>query len=386
MRDILKKYKITEYDFFLVAMILITNIFGILAVTSSFPELKTGVIGGSIFSFLVMIFLSLVDYSFLLKFNWLFYIANLVLLLLVKFSPMGKVINGARRWLEIGIKFQPSEAAKILLILFFAQFIMKYKEKVKDIRFIFVCFALLGLPVLLIFAQPDLSTCIMIFVTFACMLFVAGMDWRFVAIALAVAVPLVLFVIGDAANGWGIVFGKILKAYQRDRILAWLRPEEFTSTDAYQTLHSLMAIGSGGIRGKGYNTDDVTVLNAGFISEPQSDFVFAVIGEEFGFIGGCAVIILILIISVRCFMISFRAKDKAGQLLAAGIGAWIGFQGFINISVVTGLFPNTGLPLPFISYGSTSLICLLAEIGLVLNVGLCSGDGRQRSNLSFSLD
>lgn len=116
MREMLKKYKITEYDFFLVAMILITNIFGILAVTSSFPELKTGVIGGSIFSFLVMIVLSLVDYSFLLKFNWLFYIANLVLLLLVKFSPMGKVINGARRWLEIGIKFQPSEAAKILLI------------------------------------------------------------------------------------------------------------------------------------------------------------------------------------------------------------------------------------------------------------------------------
>lgn len=372
MRDILKKYKITEYDFFLVAMILITNIFGVLAVTSSFPELKTGVIGGSIFSFLVMIFLSLVDYSFLLKFNWLFYIANLVLLLLVKFSPMGKVINGARRWLEIGIKFQPSEAAKILLILFFAQFIMKYKEKVKDIRFIFVCFALLGLPVLLIFAQPDLSTCIMIFVTFACMLFVAGMDWRFVAIALAVAVPLVLFVIGDAANGWGIVFGKILKAYQRDRILAWLRPEEFTSTDAYQTLHSLMAIGSGGIRGKGYNTDDVTVLNAGFISEPQSDFVFAVIGEEFGFIGGCAVIILILIISVRCFMISFRAKDKAGQLLAAGIGAWIGFQGFINISVVTGLFPNTGLPLPFISAGSSALLSMYAGMGIVLNVRLQS--------------
>ena len=133
-----------------------------------------------------------------------------------------------------------------------------------------------------------------------------------------------------------------------------------------------MAIGSGGIRGKGYNTDDVTVLNAGFISEPQSDFVFAVIGEEFGFIGGCAVIILILIISVRCFMISFRAKDKAGQLLAAGIGAWIGFQGFINISVVTGLFPNTGLPLPFISAGTSAILSMYAGMGVVLNVRLQS--------------
>ncbi|WP_027208369.1 FtsW/RodA/SpoVE family cell cycle protein [Butyrivibrio hungatei] len=369
----LKKYKITEYDFFLVTMILITNIFGILAVTSSFPSLKTSVIGGSIFSFLVMVFLSLVDYNFLLKFNWLYYIANLVILALI-FTSMGKRINGARRWLQLvpGVRIQPCEVAKILLILFFAQFIMKYKDKVKDIRFIFVCFALLSLPVLLIILQPDLSTCIMIFVTFACMLFVAGMDWKLVAIALAVAVPLVLFVISDAVNGWGIVFGKILHDYQGDRILAWLHPEDFTTDKAYQTLHSLMAIGSGGIRGKGYNTDDVTVLNAGFISEPQSDFVFAVIGEEFGFIGGCAVIILILIISVRCFLISFRAKDKAGQLLAAGIGAWIGFQGFINISVVTGLFPNTGLPLPFISAGSSALLSMYAGMGIVLNVRLQS--------------
>ena len=371
MREMLKKYKITEYDYFLVAMILITNIFGILAVTSSFPELKTSVIGGSILSFLLMIFLSLVDYTFLLKFNWLFYIANLVLLALI-FTPMGMTINGARRWLDLGFSFQPCEAAKILLILFFAQFIMKYKDKVKDIRFIFVCFALLGAPILLIIAQPDLSTCIMIFVTFACMLFVAGMDWRLVAIALAVSVPLVLFVIGDAVNGWGIVFGKVLKVYQGERILAWLHPEDFTTDKAYQTLHSLMAIGSGGIRGKGYNTDDVTVLNAGFISEPQSDFVFAVIGEEFGFIGGCAVIFLILIIAVRCLMISFRAKDKAGQLLAAGIGAWIGFQGFINISVVTGLFPNTGLPLPFISAGTSAILSMYAGMGVVLNVRLQS--------------
>ncbi|MBO4912939.1 MAG: FtsW/RodA/SpoVE family cell cycle protein [Butyrivibrio sp.] len=372
MREYLKKYKISEYDFSLVAMIIGTNIFGIMAVTSAFEILRTQMIGGMIIGVVIMIFLSVVDYTFILKFYWCFYIANLVLLTLV--SVMGKTLNGARRWLEISkFTFQPSEGAKILLILFFAQFIMKYKDKVKDIRFVFACLALVGIPILFIFKQPDLSTCIMIFVTFACMLFVAGLDWKLVTIALSVSVPTVIFVLMDALNDWGIIFGKILEDYQKNRILAWLHPEDFTSDDAYQTLHSLMAIGSGGIGGKGYNTEDLSsVLNAGFISEPQSDFVFAVIGEEFGFIGGCFVIGILLVITIKCFMISLRAKDKAGQLLAVGIGSWIGFQGFVNLAVVTGLFPNTGLPLPFISAGTSSLLSMYTGVGIILNVRLQS--------------
>ena len=372
MREYLKKYKISEYDFSLVAMIIGTNIFGIMVVTSAFPDKKIPMIAGMILGVAIMIFLSVVDYTFILKFYWCFYIANLVLLALI-FTPMGKTINGSRRWLQLAslTPFQPSEGAKILLILFFAQFIMKYKDKIKDIRFVFTCLVLAGIPIILIFKQPDLSTCIMIFVTFACMLFVAGMDWRLVAVALAISVPAVIFVIMDAINGWGIIFGRILKSYQKKRILAWLHPEDFTADDAYQTLHSLMAIGSGGIGGKG-SEDLSSVLNAGFISEPQSDFVFAVIGEKFGFIGGCFVICILLVITVRCLMISFRAKDKAGQLLAAGIGAWIGFQGFINISVVTGLFPNTGLPLPFISAGTSAILSMYAGMGVVLNVRLQS--------------
>ena len=373
MREYLKKYKISEYDFSLLTMIIGTNIFGIMAVTSAFSTLKTSMIGGMILGVAIMIFLSLIDYAFILKFYWCFYIANIVLLSLI-FTPMGKTLNGARRWVRLSkIMFQPCEASKILLILFFAQFIMKYKDKVKDIRFVFACLALAGIPILLIFEQPDLSTCIMIFITLACMLFVAGMDWKLVAVALAVSVPTVIFVIMDALNGWGLIFGKILKPYQGTRILAWLHPEDYTSDEAYQTLHSLMAIGSGGIGGKGYNTEDLSsVLNAGFISEPQSDFVFAVIGEEFGFIGGCFVIGILLMITVKCFMISLRAKDKAGQLLAVGIGSWIGFQGFVNIAVVTGVFPNTGLPLPFISAGTSSLLSMYVGMGIILNVRLQS--------------
>jgi rod shape determining protein RodA len=133
----------------------------------------------------------------------------------------------------------------------------------------------------------------------------------------------------------------------------------------------MMAIGSGQLYGKGYNTNEISsVLNGGFISESQTDFIFTVIGEEFGFVGACLVVALILLIAIRCFMISLHAKTKAGEVIAAGVGAWIGFQGFLNMGVATGVMPNTGIPLPFVSYGLTSLISVYAAIGFVLNVRL----------------
>ena len=165
----------------------------------------------------------------------------------------------------------------------------------------------------------------------------------------------------------------ILHEYQQRRILAWLHPEDYANSDAYQTLNSMMAIGSGQLYGKGYNTNEISsVLNGGFISESPTDFIFTVIGEEFGFVGACIVIVLILAISIECFMISMRARNRAGEIIAAGVGAWIGFQGFINIGVATGVIPNTGIPLPFVSYGLTSLLSSYMGIGFVLNVRLQS--------------
>ena len=365
----LKKYKIIDYDFFLVLMVIGLTIFGIMAINSAEPGSSRKQIAGLVMGVVLMIFISLLDYCLIIKLYIVFYIVNVILLALV-LSPLGSSANGAQRWINLlGITFQPSEAAKILLILFYAQFIMKYKDRIKSLGFVIICLILLALPLGLIAGQPDLSTCIMVMMIFSSMMFVAGISWKLVAAVLTVSIPTALFVIYNAVQGES----SLLHDYQQRRILAWLHPEDYANAEAYQTLNSMMAIGSGQLYGKGYNTNEISsVLNGGFISESPTDFIFTVIGEEFGFVGACIVVVLIFAIAAECFMISIRAKDKAGEVIAAGVGAWIGFQGFINIGVATGVMPNTGIPLPFVSYGLTSLLSSFMGIGFVLNVRLQS--------------
>jgi len=361
------KYKIIDYDFFLILMVITLTIIGIMSIGSADPGSKNKQIAGMAMGIGIMLFLSLLDYMWFMKFYIIGYIVNLILLGLV-LSPLGSSTNGAQRWINLfGITFQPSETAKILLILFYAQFIMKYKDKIKNLGFILICLGFLVPPLLLIASQPDLSTCIMVMIIFASIVFIAGINWKIVAVVLGTAIPLALFIIYNAVQGES----SILHDYQQRRILAWLHPEDYANSDAYQTLNSMMAIGSGQLYGKGYNTNEISsVLNGGFISESQTDFIFTVIGEEFGFVGAVLVVALIVFIAIRCFMISLRAKNVAGQLIAAGVGAWIGFQGFLNMGVATGVMPNTGIPLPFVSYGLTSLISVYIGIGFVLNVRL----------------
>ncbi len=365
----IKKYRIIDYDFGLVIMVIALTIIGIMAINSADPSSKNKQLAGFAMGIVLMVFISLLDYVFIIKLYILIYLVNAVLLALV-LSPLGSSTNGAQRWINLfGITFQPSEAAKILLILFFAQFIMKYKERIKSFGFILICLILLSLPLALIAMQPDLSTCIMVMTIFSVILFVAGISWKIVVAVLSISIPSVLFVIYNAVQGEN----SLLHDYQQRRILAWLHPEDYANSDAYQTLNSMMAIGSGQLYGKGYNTNEISsVLNGGFISESPTDFIFTVIGEEFGFVGACIVIMLVLFIAIECFMISMKARNKAGEIIAAGVGAWIGFQGFINIGVATGVIPNTGIPLPFVSYGLTSLLSSYMGIGFVLNVRLQS--------------
>ena len=199
------------------------------------------------------------------------------------------------------------------------------------------------------------------------MMYLAGLSYRFIGTLIAILVPVTIIFISIVVQP----NQPFLHDYQQKRILAWLEPEAYATEEAYQQLNSVMAIGSGQLNGKGYNSDATTsVKNGNFILEPQTDFIFAIIGEELGFVGCCVVIILLLLIVIECIVIGLRAKDTGGRIICGGVGALVGIQTFINISVATGIFPNTGISLPFVSYGLTSLVCFFAGIGLVLNVGL----------------
>ncbi len=362
----LKSYKILDYDFMLIIMLIGLSLVGLMAIGSADPDSRDKQILGLILGVVMMVFISLLDYAVICKFYIVFYIINLVLLALVFIA--GTSVNGATRWISIaGVQFQPSEASKILLILFFSQFIMKHKDKVKKLYFVFICLALMIPPLLLIVSQPDLSTTIMLTMILAVILFVAGISWKLVVTVLAVTIPTALLIIFDALSDECL----ILKEYQQRRILAWLHPEDYSSSDAYQTLNSIMAIGSGQLLGKGYNTNEISsVLNGGFISESRTDFIYTVVGEEFGFIGAVLVVVLLILIALECFAVAGRARDMAGMLIATGMGTWIGFQGLLNIGVATGVLPNTGIPLPFVSSGLTSLVSCYAGMGFVLNVKL----------------
>ena len=362
----IKHYRIRDYDFKLIFFVVALTIIGIMAIGSAKESVQTRQIAGFVFGLFLMFVLSLFDYSVILRFYWLLYISNIVLLILV--SEMGETKNNAQRWLNIfGIQFQPSETAKILLILFFAQLIMRHQDKMGKLKFIMACTAMFAVPLWLIYDQPDLSTSIMVVILFCVIMFVGGLHWKYIITVLAIAIPAFIILLSIVLQP----DQELVKPYQQRRILAWIDPEEYADTEAYQQLNSEMAIGSGQLYGKGYKTNEISsVKNGNFIAEPQTDFIYAVIGEEFGFVGGCSVIVLLIFISIECIMVARRAKDLAGTIIASGIGTLIGFQGIINIAVATRVIPNTGIPLPFVSYGLTSLVSSYIGIGFVLNVRL----------------
>ncbi|WP_026506029.1 FtsW/RodA/SpoVE family cell cycle protein [Butyrivibrio sp. NC3005] len=361
-----KKYKLRNFDFMLVIMAWALSAVGVVAVSSSNNTLTSKQILGIVIGTIVMFFIAFVDYVKVIKYNYVFYSITILMLAAVKI--MGRSSHGATRWLRIGgFMFQPSEFSKILLILFFSKLMFDNRKKAKTIKYVITCILYFVPPLLLVLVEPDLSTSILICLVFVALLYESGISSKLVTMTLLVAIPVL-------AVGFYLVImpnSPIVKKYQQERVLAWLHPEDYASTTAYQTMNSIMAIGSGQLEGKGYNTNEISsVLNGGFISESDTDFIFTVIGEEFGFIGGIVVVSLILIISLRCLMIAGKAKDLSGRLIATGVGAWIGFQGFMNIAVATGAMPNTGLPLPLVSSGLTSIVSVYIGIGFVLNVGL----------------
>ena len=362
-------YNFRNYNYRLFLYVLLLNIFGVLVIRSATNQDMSMVgkqVMGIIVGSAVVIGLSLLDYHKVLSAAPVIYGVCIAGLLAVLVFGVSRGI--ATRWLVLPVigQIQPSEFAKIGMIVFFSWFLAKNQEKINQVAMLAASGGLYLVAFFLIYKQPNLSTALVTMVIFLSMLFAAGLSYRWIAGALAVTIPCgALFIYLLQYN-----MVPFLKDYQARRILAFVDKANYAEANLQQT-NSIMAIGSGMLNGKGLNNNTLaSVKNGNFLSEEQTDFIFAVIGEELGFIGCAVVILLIALVVYECLIMAARARDTAGRLLCVGLATLLAFQSFSNIAVATGIFPNTGLPLPFISYGVSSLMSIYLGIGVVLNVGL----------------
>ena len=367
-------YKLRNYNFLLVIYSLALSIIGLFMVYSATSDivLNGGLtiyakqLLGIVIGIFCMIVISLIDYKIILRFYWVWYIANILVLLYVRyFSPI--VLKGAKRWISLpGFgTIQPSEFSKIILIITFAVFLAKFKDKINNVMYLLLAALIAAPPVLLILLQPNLSTTIVCCSIIAFMIFIAGISYKWVIGAIGVCVAGIVGIVSLTLNGVGL-----LEPHQIERIVAFMEPEKYPDL-TYQQRFSVMAIAGGKLNGKGLNNSTFdSVKNGNFLSEEQGDFIWAVVGEELGFIGCCVILILILLVVVECLRIAKNSKDFSGRLMAGGIATLFAIQSFVNIGVATLILPNTGIPLPFISSGLSSLLSSFICIGLVLNIGL----------------
>ena len=298
--------------------------------------------------------ISNIDYRFYQKYYKLAYIIAFLLLLAVPF--IGRTINGAKRWIYVTdtLSFQPSEMAKLLMIIFYAGVLVKNRDELNKYGKGFVKHIILVVPIIaLLLIEPHFSASMIIIGIVAIMMIIAGCKfWHFLVSGLVVGVPGII----------GLIF---LEPYRLQRVTTFLNPWSDPTGDGWQVIQSLYAIGSGGLFGAGLGESKQKYL---YIPEPHNDFIFSILAEELGFIGCAVVIILFAIFIWRGILIAMKSPDMFGSLIAIGITAQVAIQVIINIAVVTSSMPATGMPLPFFSYGGTSLFILLCEMGVLLNI------------------
>lgn len=375
----LSEYNFRNYNFRLLFSALALNVIGIMVINSAVSGDRSyinrqliGLFGG----LMIAVILSLISYRQILRFSGVIYAGCIVILLAVILAgQLGGAGAGSRRWISLPVigRFQPSEFVKIGLILFFSWFLQKNQERINQPVTLITIGLFAAVPLFLILDQPDLSTSIVIMVMIVCLIYIAGISYKWILGALAVMIPALSLIIYLAQMD----LLPFLVPYQVNRILAFINPAKYADLNIQQD-NSKMAIGSGQLYGKGlFNDTAISVKNGNFLSEEHTDFIFSVIGEELGFFGCMIVLLLFLIFVFECLRTAAKARDLSGRLLCTGMAALVGFQTFTNIAVATGVFPNTGLPLPFISYGVSSLISLYIGVGILLNVSL------QQAKLEF---
>jgi cell division protein FtsW len=276
--------------------------------------------------------------------------AAFVLLIGVLFSPQ---LNGTRRWFFVGgISVQPSELAKLALIPFLAYQIDKKEERVNELSFLVPTGLFTALTAALILLEPDMGTAVLLGATFFLMIFLAGLSWRYILAALAVVPPLLLSLV-------------MMESYRRQRLFAFLDPEKDPLGSGFQALQSLIAVGSGGVLGLGPGK---SVQKLFFLPHPESDFIFSIVAEELGMIGALAVVAAYCVLAWRGFRAGAKAPDAFGRYLGWGLTGVLIMQALINVSVTIALLPTKGIPLPFISYGGSSLVVTLCICGVLLNI------------------
>lgn len=307
-----------------------------------------------------MFFFSKFNYKIFKKYYIAIYVASLAILFTVLIPGIGMEVSGARRWIDLGIQIQPSEISKIGFIIFLAGYFTDSRNKLDNFwKACFLPLVLVAIPIVILYVvQNHLSAGIIIAIVSIIMVIMSGCQFKYLATIAGMGLA--------GLSGIFILFkDKIVNGFRSDRVMAWLNPWEDTSGTSYQTVQGLYAIGSGGLFGVGLGESKQKYL---YIPEAHNDFIFAILAEELGFVGCLLVITLFAILVVRGVLIAIRAEDVFSSLLAIGITALIAIQVILNIAVVTNTIPNTGISLPFLSYGGSSLIILLSSMGLLLNI------------------
>lgn len=367
----MKKHKLTgfglqpviakEFDWFLFLLTVIIAAFGLVVVYSATRTTgsNSNIIvqsGAYCLGIGLMLGITFFDYEQFSNMVKYIYVFALFILVIVLIFGEGEESWGARSWIRIGsIGFQPAEFAKLCFVLTFAYHLSKVEDKVNNIKLLLGLTVHFAVLLALILLEPDMGSAMVFIFMFACMLFVAKLSYKYIIPVLAcgiVSLP--------------IIYNFVLEDYQRKRIDVFFDPTIAPDAEGYNVIQSKIAIGSGQLWGRGYL--EGTQNQMGLIPSKTTDFIFSVLSEEFGFIGAVIVVILLFVLIYRCFKAAKRADNTFGRYICVGVGAMFLFHVFENVGMCIGIMPVTGIPLPFISYGGTSLVTNMAAIGLVLSV------------------